>query len=156
MKVGDLVIVATMGEIKAYKANPRTPEAEAGLKPNEIKLDLISSIDIIEAHKKVQDLVTGLEGANKPGFLNRAFSGEKHNLKQEIYKEVVESVAEDIDMLIEKYGDKKVFLSVPKHVANDILANVKNKNKIFRIVEKDLLKTDKNKLIEEFKPEVLK
>jgi hypothetical protein len=39
MKVGDLVIVAGLREIKAYKANPRTPEAEAGLKPNEVKLD---------------------------------------------------------------------------------------------------------------------
>jgi hypothetical protein len=33
---------------------------------------------------------------------------------------------------------------------------IKNKDKIFRVVEKDLLKTDKNKLIEEFKPEILK
>jgi phosphotransferase system enzyme I (PtsI) len=40
MRVGDLVIIATLGEIKAFIANPRTPEAEAGLKPNEVKLDL--------------------------------------------------------------------------------------------------------------------
>lgn len=156
MRVGDLVIVATLGEIKAYVANPRTPEAEAGLKPNEIKLDLITSIDILTAHKRVSELVTGIEGANKPGFLNRAFSGENHNLKAEIYKEAVKSVAEDIDMLIDKYGDKKVFLSLPKHIAKDVLDNVKNRSKIYRIVEKDLLKTDKNKLIDEFKPEILK
>jgi len=156
MKVGDLVIVATLGEIKAYKANPRTPEAEAGLKPNEVKLDLITAIDIVEAHKKVQDLVTGIEGANKPGFLNRAFSGENHNLKAEIYKEAIKSVAEDIDMLIEKYGDKKVFLSLPKVIAKDVLDNLKNSSKIYRLVEKDLLKIDKNRLIDEFKPEILK
>jgi len=156
MRVGDLVIVASLGEIKAYKANPRTPEAEAGLKPNEVKLDLITAIDIVEAHKKVQDLVTGIEGANKPGFLNRAFSGENHNLKAEIYKEAVKAVAEDIDMLIDQYGDKKVFLSVPKTIVNDVMANVKNSSKIYRLVEKDLIKTDKNKLIDEFKPEILK
>ncbi|ACM92492.1 hypothetical protein NAMH_1804 [Nautilia profundicola AmH] len=156
MKVGDLVIVATLGEIKAYKANPRTPEAEAGLKPNEVKLDLITAIDIVQAHKKVQDLVTGIEGANKPGFLNRAFSGENHNLKAEIYKEAVKAVAEDIDMLIEQYGEKKVFLSLPKPIANDVLSYLKNSSKIYRLVEKDLLKIDKNKLIDEFKPEILK
>ncbi|GAB6075083.1 hypothetical protein [Nautilia lithotrophica] len=156
MKVGDLVIVATLGEIKAYRANPRTPEAEAGLKPNEVKLDLITAIDIVEAHKKVQDLVTGIEGANKPGFLNRAFSGENHNLKAEIYKEAVKAVAEDIDMLIDQYGDKKVFLSLPKVIAKDVLDNLKNSSKIYRLVEKDLLKIDKNKLIDEFKPEILK
>jgi hypothetical protein len=152
MKVGDLVIVASLGEIKAYKANPRTPEAEAGLKPNEVKLDLVKVIDIVQAHKRVSDLVTGIEGANKPGFLNRAFSGENHNLKQEIYKEAIKAVAEDIDMLIEEFGDKKVFLSLPKPIANDVLEYVTKKEKIFRIVEKDLLKTDKNRLIEEFKP----
>jgi len=156
MKVGDLVIVASLGEIKAYKANPRTAEAEAGLKPNEVKLDLIKAIDIVEAHKKLQDLITGLEGSYKPGFLNKAVSGEKHNLKQEIYKESIKTVAEDIDLLIEEFGDKKVFLSLPKIISNDVLANMKYKDKIFRLVEKDLLKTDKNKLIEEFKPEILK
>jgi len=156
MKVGDLVIVATLGEIKAYRANPRTPEAEAGLKPNEVKLDLITAIDIVEAHKKVQDLVTGIEGANKPGFLNRAFSGENHNLKAEIYKEAVKAVAEDIDGLIEQYGDKKVFLSLPKVISKDVMNSLKNSSKIYRLVEKDLLKTDKNKLIDEFKPEILK
>ncbi|WP_456470349.1 hypothetical protein [Caminibacter sp.] len=156
MKVGDLVIVATLGEIKAYKASPRTAEAEAGLKPNEVKLDLVKAIDIIEAHKKLQDLVTGLEGSFKPGFLNKSVSGEKHNLKQEIYKEAVKAVAEDIDLLIEELGNKKVFLSLPKVISKDVLDNLKNKDKIFRLVEKDLLKTDKNKLIEEFKPEILK
>jgi len=157
MKVGDLVIVGSLGELKAYIANPRTPEAEAGLKPNEIKLDLVKAVDIIEAHKKLNDLITGIdEGVKKAGFLNRAASGEKHNLKEEIYKEAVKYVAEDIDMLIDELGNKKVFIALPKTVADDVLEKVKNKDKIFRIVKKDLLKTDKNKLIDEFKPEILK
>jgi len=156
MKVGDLVIVASLGEIKAFKANPRTLEAEAGLKLNEVKLDLVKAIDIVEAHKKLQDLITGLEGSYKPGFLNKSVSGENHNLKQEIYKEAVKTVAEDIDLIIEELGDKKVFLSLPKVIANDVLENMKYKDKIFRLVEKDLLKTDKNRLIDEFKPEILK
>ena len=157
MRVGDLVIVASLGEIKAYIANPRTLEAEAGLKPNEVKLDLIKAIDIVEAHKKLNDLITGIdEGVKKAGFLNRAASGEKHNLKEEIYKEAIKCVAEDIDMLIDEFGEKKIFLSLPQIIADDILNNLKNKDKIFRLVKKDLLKTDKNALIDEFKPEILK
>jgi hypothetical protein len=152
MKVGDLVIVASLGEIKAYRANPRTPEAEAGLKPNEVKLDLINTIDIVTAHKRVSELLDVDAGVKKAGFLNRAASGEKHTLKEEIYREAVKAVCEDIDMLINEYGEKKVFLSVPKTIANDVLSCIKNRSKIFRIAEKDLLKTDKNKLIEEFKP----
>jgi hypothetical protein len=156
MKVGDLVIVASLGEIKAYRANPRTPEAEAGLKPNEIKLDLITAIDIVEAHKRVSDLLDVDAGVKKAGFLNRAASGEKHTLKDEIYREAVKAVAEDIDMIINEYGDKKVFLSLPKTIVKDVTSNLKNASKIYRLVEKDLLKTDKNKLIDEFKPEILK
>ena len=156
MKVGDLVIVASLGEIKAYRANPRTPEAEAGLKPNEVKLDLINTIDIVTAHKRVSELLDVDAGVKKAGFLNRAASGEKHNLKDEIYREIVKTVAEDIDLIIEEFGDKKVFLSLPKTVSNDILNFMNKKDKIFRLVEKDLLKTDKNRLIEEFKPEILK
>jgi len=156
MKVGDLVIVASLGEIKAYRANPRTPEAEAGLKPNEVKLDLITAIDIVEAHKRVSDLLDVDAGVKKAGFLNRAASGEKHTLKDEIYREAVKAVAEDIDMLIEQYGDKKVFLSLPKTISKDVMENLKNSSKIYRLVEKDLLKTDKNRLIDEFKPEILK
>ncbi len=157
MKVGDLVIVASLGEIKAYKAAPRTLEAEAGLKPNEIKLDFLTAIDVVESHKKLSDLITDTTGdVKKAGFLNRAASGENHNLKDEIYKEAVKAVAEDIDMLIERYGDKKVFLSLPKIISNDVLNAMKYSDKIFRLIEKDLLKTDKNKLIEEFKPDILK
>ena len=157
MKVGDLVIIASLGEIKAYRANPRTPEAEVGLKPNEVKLDLVKAIDIIEAHKKLNDLITGIdEGVKKAGFLNRAASGEKHNLKDEIYKEAIKCVAEDIDMLIDEMGEKKVFLSLPHTIADDVLNTLKNRDKIFRVVKKDLLKADKNSLIDEFKPEILK
>jgi len=86
-------------------------------------------------------------------FANRATSGQKHNLEQEIYKEAIKALAEDIDMIIEK-ADKKVFLSVPKTISNDLLSHLKNKDKIFRIVEKDLIKEkDTNRLIEEFKPQ---
>ncbi len=151
MKVGDLVITASLGEIKAYKAAPRTLEAEAGLKPTEIKLDLITSIDIIEAHKKIQDIVTDELGQFKKGGL-----GEAHNLKTEVLNTIIRTVAEDIDMLIEQYGDKKVFLSLPQEHSAKIQEHLKHKEKLFRVVNKDLLKTDKNDLIEIFKPELLK
>lgn len=151
MKVGDLVITASLGEIKAYKAQPRTLEAEAGLKPNEIKLDLITAIDILEAHKRLQDLFS-----DEPGQFNKATLGDAHNLKKEILQTVIKTVAEDIDTLIDEYGEKKVFLSLPQEHANAILSHMKNESKLFRIVKKDLLKRDKNTLIEEFKPELLK
>ena len=149
MKVGDLVLVVSLGEIKAYRANPRTPEAEAGLKPEEFKLDLATSIDILDAHKKLQDLVTDVRGEFKAGFLKRAHSGEKHNLETEIYKAVVKVLAEEIDRLSE--NEKRVFLAIPEYISNDVLENVKNQDKIFKTVKKDLIKMDKNEIVESFK-----
>ncbi|GAB6045759.1 hypothetical protein JCM11957_13570 [Caminibacter profundus] len=161
MRVGDLVIVASFGEIKAYKAAPRTLEAEAGLKPNEVKLDFLTAIDIIEAHQKVNELVSDNAGQFKGGSIfrgdfTRGSIGERYNLENEIIKEVIKAVAEDIDMLIEQNPSSRVFLSLPKPISNEVLEKIKNKDKIFRLVEKDLVKTDKNKLIEEFKAELLK
>jgi len=146
MKVGDLVIVASLGEIKAYKANPRTPEAEAGLKPDEVKLDLVKSIDIIEAHKHLKDLFS-----DNPNPLKGRNSGERHNLSQEVLKEVEKTLAEDINLLIDELAEKRVFLAVPKEHSNEILKNVKQ-DKVFKVVEKDLIKEDKNKLLDFFKP----
>ena len=150
MKVGDLVVIASLGEIKVYKAAPRTLEAEAGLKPAEVKLDLIKDIDVVEGHKKLSDLLTLEEGVKKAGFLNRAVSGEKHNLKEEIYKEAIKVVAEDIDMIIDEIGGR-VFLAAPLTIVNDLTQKLKNSDKIVKLIKKDLLKTDKNDLIEEFK-----
>jgi len=149
MKVGDLVLVVSLGEIKSYRANPRTPEAEVGLKPEEIKLDLVTAIDVLDSHKKLQDLITDVRGEFKAGFLKRAHSGEKHNLETEIYKAVVKVLAQEIDRLSE--NEKRVFLAIPAHIANDVLENVKNQNKIVKIIKKDLIKFDKNQLIEAFK-----
>ena len=149
MKVGDLVLIVSLGEIKAYRANPRTPEAEVGLKPEEFKLDLATSIDILDAHKKLQDLVTDVRGEFKAGFLKRVHSGEKHNLEAEIYKSVIKVLAEEIDRLTQ--NEKRVFLAIPAHIANDVLENVKNQDKIFKVVKKDLIKMDKNEIVESFK-----
>jgi len=147
MRVGDLVIVASLGEIKAYRANPRTPEAEVGLKPTEVKLDLETAIDIIEAHKRISEILDYQGDVKKSGFLQRASSGENHNLKEEVYREIIEVVAEDINNLIK--NEKRVFVALPKTIANDILEKI-DTSKVVKVIEKDLIKADKKKIEELF------
>jgi len=147
MRVGDLVIVASLGEIKAYRANPRTPEAEVGLKPTEVKLDLETAIDIIEAHKRISEILDYQGDVKKSGFLQRASSGENHNLKEEVYREIIEVVAEDINNLIK--NEKRVFVAFPKTIANDILEKI-DTSKVVKVIEKDLIKADKKKIEELF------
>ncbi len=154
MKVGDLVIVANLGEMKVYKANPRDLEAEAGLKPQNIKLDLVNAIDYVEAHWKLKDIVTDEAGrfkadAGKMG----GNAGERHELEKKMEEDVIKAIAEDIAKVVEQNNPPKYFLALPQNIFKRVWDRVANeaKNKLFRYVEEDLTKTDKNKLPEIFK-----
>ena len=154
MKVGDLVIVANLGEMKVYKANPRDLEAEAGLKPQNIKLDLVNAVDYVEAHWKLKDIVTDEAGrfkadAGKMG----GNAGERHELEKKMEEDVIKAIAEDIVKVVEQNNPPKYFLALPQNIFKRVWEKVANeaKNKLFRYVEEDLTKTDKNKLPEIFK-----
>ncbi|BCD61809.1 hypothetical protein NitYY0826_C0672 [Nitratiruptor sp. YY08-26] len=160
MKVGDLVIVSNLGEMKVYKANPRDLEAEAGLKPENIKLDLVNAVDYVEAHWKLQDIVTDEAGrfkadAGKMG----GNAGERHELEKKMEEDVIKAIAEDIAKMVEQYNPPKYFLALPENIfsrvwqrVQDLQAKYPNVvNKLFRYVEEDLIKTDKNELPKIFK-----
>lgn len=154
MKVGDLVIVANLGEMKVYRANPRDLEAEAGLKPDHIKLDLINAIDYVEAHWKLKDIVTDEAGrfkadAGKMG----GNAGERHELEKKMEEDVIKAIAADIAKVVEQNNPPKYFLALPQNIFKRVWDKVAGeaKNKLFRYVEEDLTKTDKNRLPEIFK-----
>jgi len=156
MKVGDIVILANLGELKVYEANPRDLEAEAGLAPTHIKLDLINDKNYIDAHKKLHDTVTDQAGQFKGGSQGRGeFTqgsiGEKHTLEKEIEERVIREIAEDIDTIIaQKHA--RTFVAMPDMIFKRVLEHVSSdaKAKIFKSVEKDLMKVNKTEL-----PEVL-
>ncbi len=154
MKVGDIVIVANLGEMKIYQANPRDLEAEAGLKPQNIKLDQVNAIDYVEAHWKLKDIVTDEAGrfkadAGKMG----GNAGERHELEKKMEEDVIKALAEDITKIVAEYNPPKYFLALPQTIFNRVWERVGNdaKAKLFRYVEEDLTKTDRNKLPEIFK-----
>ncbi len=160
MKVGDIVIVANLGEMKIYKANPRDLEAEAGLKPENIKLDLINAIDYVEAHWKLKDIVTDEAGrfkadAGKMG----GNAGERHELEKKMQEDVIKAVAEDIAKTVHEMNPGKYFLALPENIFNQVWQQVEAlsgkypeaTSKLFRFIKEDLTKTDKNQLPEMFK-----
>jgi hypothetical protein len=113
MRVGDLVIVANLGEMKVFKAMPRDLEAEAGLKPNNVKLQQINVIDYIQAHWKIQDMVTDFAGRFKSDAKNGANAGERHELQRQIEENVIKAIAEDIAKAVSQYSPEKYFLALP-------------------------------------------
>ncbi len=153
MKVNDLVIVASLGEMKIYKANPRDLEAEAGLKPDHIKLDLINAFDYVESHMRLQDITTDEPGQFKGDANGMRSHGEPHNLEKKLEEDVINAIASDISNVIKNENPPKVFLAMPENIFNRVYDKIEKvaQDKIFRSLKKDLTKADKNRLVEEFK-----
>ena len=153
MKVGDIVIVADLGEMKVYKAEPRDLEAEAGLKPQNIKLDLVNAIDYVEAHWKVKDIVTDEAGRFKAPNGTSGGITERHGIEAKMEEDVIRAIAEDIDKMVAQYNPPKFFLALPQTIFKRVLDRLsqETKTKLFRFIEEDLTKTDKNQLPELFK-----
>jgi hypothetical protein len=152
MKVGDIVILANLGELKVYEANPRDLEAEAGLAPTHIKLDLVNDKNYIDAHKRLHETVTDQAGQFKGGSQGRGeFTqgsiGEKHSLEQESEEKIIRQIADDITSII---NDKatRTFIAMPDMIFRRVLDNVSEeaKARIFKSIEKDLMKVDKTEL----------
>lgn len=154
MKIGDIVIVADLGEMKVYKAMPRDLEAEAGVKPDHVKLDLVDAKDYVQSHWKINDIVTDEAGRFKGGSQGRgSFTqgsiGERHGIEQKIEAEVIKQLAQDITEAVEKNAPQKWYLALPEPIVRRVLDHVSSavQAKLHRCLEKDLIKTDKNTLI---------
>jgi len=146
VKVGDIVIVANKGELKAYEAKPRTLEAEAGLKEDEVKLELLTDKDYIATHKKLHEMLTDEAGRFKGDATKGASIGEEHNLQEEIEKRVLADIAKDINELEQK-APRKVFIAINEEIANFVLERV-HQEKVVKVVKKDYVKLPKEELLE--------
>jgi hypothetical protein len=157
MKTGDLVIVADLGEMKVYKATPRDLEAEAGLKPDHVKLDLVDAKDYVASHWKVSDIVTDEAGRFKGGGQGRgSFTqgsvGERHGIEQKIEAEVIAQLAEDITSAVRDNAPGKWYLALPETIYRRVMERVDTgvKETLAKGLEKDLIKKGKNELLEFF------
>jgi hypothetical protein len=156
MKVGEIAIVANLGEMKVYKAAPRDLEAEAGLKPEHVKLDLIDARDYVATHWKLNDIVTDQAGRFKGGSQGRGtFSrgsiGERHTIEEEVEEKVIQQLAKDItDIALAK--DTSWYLALPETIYNRIIGKIspEAQKKLVKGIEKDLVKVDKQELVSLF------
>ena len=152
MKVGDIVILANLGELKVYEAHPRDLEAEAGLAPTHIKLDMINDKNYIDAHKKLHETVTDQAGrfkggSQRKGDFTQGSIGEKHSLEQETEERIIREIAEDISTII-KEKKARTFVALPDMIFKRVLDHVSGDAKahIFKSIEKDLMKVNKTEL----------
>ncbi len=160
MKVGDLVIVGNLGEIRVYKANPRDLEAEAGLKPENIKLDLVEAFNYPKSHWELHEIVSDEAGRFRlDASKNGANIGEDHNLENKLKMDAMKLLAEDIAKIVEKEDVKRYFLALPGSYFNKVFDEIKKLSskyigvdkKLFKYLKEDIVKSDKSKIIELFK-----
>ena len=157
MKVGEIVVLANLGEMKVYEAAPRDLEAEAGLKPENVKLDLIDARDYVATHWKLHEIVTDQAGRFKGGSQGRGtFSrgsiGEKHTLEEEVEEKVVRQLAEDISAIVTE-KDTNWYLALPETIYGRVIGKISPdlQQKLVKGLEKDLVKSDKQELVKLFK-----
>jgi tRNA G18 (ribose-2'-O)-methylase SpoU len=142
---GVIIVVADLGELKIYRV-----KRHEAIKDNQLKisysLELLNDLDYILSHKKLSEIVT-----DKAGNFN-GDTGEEHNLIQENEKRVLKIIAQDIDNLVKNENPKEIFLSFPKEHINSLkeLLDKKTIEKITKIVESNLVKTDKNEILSYF------
>ena len=157
MRVGDIVIVSDLGEMKIYQAKARDLEAEAGLKPNHIKLDLIDTKDYVVSHWKLHELVTDQAGqfkggAQSEGAFTQGSVGERHGLEEHVEMEVIDMIAKDISDAIATNQPLKWYFGLPETIYHRVMERIdaSAKEKLFLTLKKDLVKTDKSHLVEIF------
>jgi len=157
MVVGDLVILANLGEYKVYDVMPRDLEAEAGMKPRNVKLDLIEEKTYEASHLRLNEQVSDQAGRFKGGSQGRGtFSrgsiGEKHSLLQEKEEDVIREIADDLSKIITA-KNRSTYIAIPDMIFKRVMERLTPaaKAKVVKTLETDLMKTDKMDLIDLFR-----
>ncbi len=157
IKVGNIAILANLGELKVYEAMPRDLEAEAGMKPGNIKLDLIFEKRYEASHLRLHETVSDQAGRFKGGSQGRGtFSrgsiGEKHSLLQEREEDVIDDIVQDISNIV---SDKNVptYLAIPDMIFSRVMKGISPevKKKLKKTLDTDLIKVDKMDLVDLFR-----
>ncbi len=142
-----LIIVADLGELKVYKPIKHEAIVNNG---HDLKiswsLELLTDLDYIATHKKISEIVSDKAGNFK------GVNVEDNKVEDELERRTVKDVASDIEKIVEHENPKEIFLAFPKEMysaLSDALSeNVKER--ITKSVAANLVKEDKNKLLDHF------
>ncbi|WP_296824596.1 host attachment protein [Sulfurovum sp.] len=140
-----MIIVANLGGLKEYHVQKH--EAIVG---NEMKIsyavELHHDMDYIDAHKKLQDVVS-----DEAGKLGNS-TGEEHNFETERKKRSIKEIADDINSIVEKEKPRQLFLAFPQELNAQLLEALSSNTKsiLVKNVSSDLVKTKKGEILSHF------
>jgi hypothetical protein len=146
MKVENtLIIVADMGELKAYSV-----EHNEGMVGNEMKtsysLRLMNDENFLSGRKKISEVMSDNAGRFGQDTL------EDHNLKSERENHTIKDIAEDIEAIVTEVNPAQLFLAFPKEHNHELAEELGQATKavLVKNITSDLVKTDKEKILSHF------
>ncbi len=138
-----IVIVTDLGHFKSYRLTRNDMESP--------RLELIDEYEIVEAHKKLRELLTDKEGQFGMGGERKEVggSGEPHNLETEKQKKIIKAIAEDINKIVKTEKYPKWYLVAGKNINRAIQERLEPKVKeaMFKNIVADHVKTKKADLL---------
>lgn len=151
-----MVIVADLGELKAFHV-----KKSEGMVENEMKvsysLEMLNDISYIDAHQRVQDVVSdsagrlGTSGTPNAGKWGSS-TGEPHNLQNERRRRSLKDVANDINMIVKNEKPRQLLLAFPQESNAQLLEALTQETKsvLAKNVASDLVKTRTSEILSHF------
>lgn len=146
--MAEIIIVTDAGYFEAYEVIEEVMESP--------RLEMIKKFANVDARTKLGEKLSdqpGRFGRDQGGGSVVKSYGEPHNLEQEIEKNVIKTIAEEINKIINKYKPKKWYLAAEKTINNRIVEKLEDsvQNKLAKNVKADLTKKGKKELLSYFK-----
>ncbi len=140
-----IVIVADLGELKAYKIH-ENDGALSGEFPNSYRLEMIRDENFIEGRKKMGEILSDSTGRMIHDTL------DEHDAILEKDNRVLKDLAQTIEEIAKDEEPNHIFLAFPKEHNNQLVEKLRNdvKELIEINLPSDLVKTDKSKLLSHF------
>lgn len=146
--MSEIIIVTDAGYFEAYEVIEEIMESP--------RLEMIKKFANVDARTKFSEKVTdqaGRFGRDQGGGNVVKSYGEPHNLEQEIEKNVIKAIVDEINKIISKYKPKKWYLAAEKTLNNRIVEQLDDnvRNSLAKNVKADLTKKGKKELLSYFK-----
>lgn len=143
-----IVITVDLGHFKAFKIN-QDPVGRP-------IIDLIESIDSIEAHGKLSDKLSDGAGRFRGGGgkdeVARGF-GDPRNIEADLREKIEKNISEDINALIRKECPDNWYLAAPSRINKNIVDNLEPRVKALmtKNIASDITKVPEAELMGHFK-----
>jgi len=146
--MSEIIIVTDAGYFEAYEVIEEIMESP--------RLEMIKKFANVDARTKFSEKVSdqaGRFGRDQGGGNVVKSYGEPHNLEQEIEKNVIKTIVEEINKIINKHKPKKWYLAAEKTINKRIVEQLDDnvRDSLAKNVKADLTKKGKKELLSYFK-----